>query len=314
MPDVFVSYSRRDSEFVGRLAESIEDRGKEVWVDTEGIFDAEVFPDAIRRAIEQSDAFLFVITPAAVHSSYCENEVEYASELNKRIVPVLRTPVPDPELPSEIRDRNWIPFTDRDEYEPSLQRLVAALDRDLEHAREHTRWLVKAIEWDGEGRDTSFLLRGAELKSAEAWLAAARDDVEPAPTQLQREYLLASREAAARRQRVLVGASLAVAVVSIGLLVFALISRGQAISAQAVAQCSRARRAEREPAGRRSRVVDPARDASGADFADSGLAVCTACRDRRIAAADDAAEARTGGLPVQRWPEPRLRPVHRAAG
>ena len=77
MPDVFVD-SRRHSEFVQRLAESMSQRGKQVWLDTEGIADAEVFPAAIKRAIEQSDAFLFVITPSAVDSAYCENEVEYA--------------------------------------------------------------------------------------------------------------------------------------------------------------------------------------------------------------------------------------------
>jgi hypothetical protein len=220
-------------------------RASRSWIDTEGIEEAEVFPAAIQRAIERSDAFLFVITPAAVESAYCENEVEYASELKKRIVPVLRDPVPDAELPPEIRDRNWISFTEQDEFEPSLRRLVAALDRDLEHAREHTLWLLKAIEWDHEGRDKSFLLRGSELKAAEAWLAAASDDTEPAPTSLQREYLLASREAAARRQRLMAGASLAVAAISIGLLVFALISRSQAISAQNVAT-SRALAAQSE--------------------------------------------------------------------
>ena len=173
MPDVFVSYSRRDAEFVQRLSDSVSARGKELWVDTDGIADAEVFPQAIREAIEQSDVFLFVITPAAVASKYCENEVEYARELQKRIVPVLRERVPDPQLPAEIRDRNWIPFTDADEFDASLERLVGALDRDLERTKAHTRWLVKAIEWDSEHRDKSFLLRGAELKAAEEWLASS---------------------------------------------------------------------------------------------------------------------------------------------
>src|ERR1700723_3438783 len=107
MADVFVSYSRRDSEFVRRMADSITQRGKEVWLDTEGIADGEVFPEAIKRAIEQSDAFLFVITPSSVGSRYCEQEVEYARDLQKRIVPLLREFVPDSDLPAEIRDRNW---------------------------------------------------------------------------------------------------------------------------------------------------------------------------------------------------------------
>ena len=245
MSDLFVSYSRRDAEFVRRLTASIEARGKAVWLDTEGIVDGEVFPQAIRIAIEQADSFLFVISPAAVQSRYCESEVEYAHQLNKRIVPVLRSPVPDPQLPGEIRDRSWIPFTDGDQFQASLERLMAALDRDVEHVKQHTRWLVKAIEWDTEGRDSSFLLRGAELRSAEAWLAGVPQTLDPQPTTTQRRYLLASRNATARRQRTGIAASLAVALVSIGLLVFALISRGQAIAAKTVA-ASRALAAESE--------------------------------------------------------------------
>ena len=230
MTDVFVSYSRRDSEFVGHLVDSITARGKQVWLDTEGIADAEVFPEAIKRAIEGSDAFVFVITPSAVESAYCENEVEYAREMQKRIVPVLRDPVPDPELPAEIRDRNWIPFTEDGEFDAGVSRLLNALDTDLEAAKAHTRWLVKALEWDAERRDNSFLLRGSELKAAEAWMASRPEDAEPAPTHLQREYVLASREAAARRQRTMMGGAVAIAAVSVGLLIFALISRGQAVS------------------------------------------------------------------------------------
>jgi WD40 repeat protein len=244
--DVFVSYSRRDSEFVRRVAASVADAGKECWMDTDGIADGEVFPLAIRRAIEQSDAFLFVITPPSVDSSFCEQEVEYARELQKRIVPVLRERVPDERLPAEIRDRNWIPFTDSDDFDASMGRLLDALERDLEHAQEHTRWLVKALEWDAEGRERSFLLRGSELAAAEAWLARSPEGADPAPTALQRGYLLASREAATRRQRLQVVLSLAVAAAALALVVFALISRSQAQSqktdaqAQALASASQA--------------------------------------------------------------------------
>jgi WD40 repeat protein len=236
LADVFVSYSRQDTDFVQRLAASIELRGKAVWIDTEGIADSEVFPQAIRSAIEGSDAFLFVITPAAVASDFCEQEVSYARTLEKRIVPVLRSPVPDPELPEEIRERNWIPFTELDDYDTSLERVVRALDTDLNFRREHTRWLVKAIEWDGEKRDRSFLLHGSELKAAESWLARTSPDANPAPTTLQSEYVLASRRAAARRQRVLLAVSIVVAVFALGLGALALLSRNQAVSASKTAR------------------------------------------------------------------------------
>lgn len=229
MSDVFISYSRRDLDYVQRLARELDARGKEAWIDTDGIRDAEVFPAALRRAIESSDAFVFVISPDSVRSPFCEQEVEHAVELNKRVVPLALHEVPDEEIPEEIRVRNWIPATDDADFETSVERLVNALETDLEWEREHTRLTVRALEWEQAGRDRSFVLRGAELRSAEAWLAAGADK-DRGPTALETEYLIAGRRAAARRQRGLVITSLAVAAVSVGLLIFALISRGEAIS------------------------------------------------------------------------------------
>jgi WD40 repeat protein len=240
MPDAFISYSRRDAEFVRRLAAELQERGKDVWIDEDGIRDAEVFPDALRRAIEASDAFVFVISPESVRSDYCEQEVAHAAGLNKRIVPLALREVADAELPDEIRVRNWIPVGE----DTGAERVIAAIGTDLEWEREHTRLTVKALEWDQSGRDRSFLVRGSELRAAEQWLAAgaARPEVSR-PTALEHEYLLAARRAASRRQRTLVGVSAGVAVVAVALLVFALISRGQAVSAQGVAK-SRALAAE----------------------------------------------------------------------
>src|SRR5204863_6354363 len=88
MADVFISYSRRDSDFVGRLSDALAARGKEVWVDIEGIRDAEVFPAALRAAVESSDGFVFVISSESIESRYCEQEVDHAIESGKRIVPL----------------------------------------------------------------------------------------------------------------------------------------------------------------------------------------------------------------------------------
>ncbi|HUO70701.1 MAG TPA: toll/interleukin-1 receptor domain-containing protein [Solirubrobacteraceae bacterium] len=235
MADAFVSYSRRDSQFVDRLATSIEERGRSVWLDTEGLADGEVFPAALRSAIDASDSFLFVITPDSVASSFCEQEVEHARARGKRILPLLRLPVPDDELNQAVRDRNWIPFDADERFEASVDRLIKAMDTDLSHVREHTRWLLKALEWDAEERDASFLLHGRELAAAENWLGSTAD-ADPAPTQEHVDYVLASRQASSRRQRRLVAASLIVTAISIGLLVLALISRSQAVHERTAAR------------------------------------------------------------------------------
>ncbi len=229
MSDVFLSYSRRDAGYVDRLATALRERGKDVWVDVEGVRDAEVFPEVLRRAIESSDAFAFVISPDAVKSTFCVEEVQHAAGLNKRIIPLALRPVPDDQLPDEVRFRNWIPAGEDGGLEVTVERLVKALDTDLEWEREHSRLTVRALEWDSSGRDRSFLLRGADLRSAEEWLAAGTDK-DPGPTALETEYVVAGRRAAARRQRGLLIVSLAVTAISIGLLIFALISRSAAVS------------------------------------------------------------------------------------
>jgi WD40 repeat protein len=246
VPDVFVSYSRRDSEFVRRLVEGLQARGKDVWLDTDGIRDGEVFPAAIRSAVEGSNAFVLVISPDSIASSFCDQEVDHALEHHKQIVPLVYRQVADGELPEPIRVRNWIPFETADGFDAGLDRLVRALDTDLEWTEQHTRWLLKSREWEREGRDSSLLLRGAELGAAERWLAdaAGRD---PEPTPLQREYVLVSRAAAARRMRLLVGAMGVALAVSVVLGIVALTQRNAAQDNQ--------RRAEAESAVARSREL-----------------------------------------------------------
>ena len=139
MAHVFISYSRRDSSFVGPLADGLRARGKDVWIDIEGIRDAEVFPEALREAIDSSDGFVFVISPASVNSQYCMREVGDAVDAGKRIVPVDWERVPDEQVPEPIRVRNWIPATDED-LDATVERVVKALDTDLDYLKAHTHW------------------------------------------------------------------------------------------------------------------------------------------------------------------------------
>jgi YVTN family beta-propeller protein len=225
--DVFLSYSRRDGAFVGRLGSALRESGKEVWVDVEGIRDAEVFPEALRRAVESSDAFVFVISPDSVGSSFCVEEVEHAASLNKRIVPVALRPVTDEEVPEGVRVRNWIPAGKDWDFETTVNRVLKALDTDLEWEREHSRLTVRAIEWDQSGRNRSFLLRGADLKAAERWLAAGAEK-DPGPTALEREYLTASRSRV-RRGRGFAAAVGAVVVAALAALAALLVAPGAGV-------------------------------------------------------------------------------------
>jgi hypothetical protein len=66
--EVFISYSRKNRDFLDRWDEALKSRGREAWVDWEDIRPAEEFMKAIYGAIEGADTFIFVLTPDSVAS------------------------------------------------------------------------------------------------------------------------------------------------------------------------------------------------------------------------------------------------------
>jgi WD40 repeat protein len=228
MPDVFISYSRRDLEFVQRLDASLAERGKDVWVDWQDILPTAEWLEEVYEGVESSDNFLFVISPDSLASEVCARELGHALEQHKRLVPVVRRDARDEPVPEPLAARNWTFFRDGDDYRASFETLVSALETDLDWVSAHTRLLGRALEWEKEGREGSYLLRGRDLQEAEHWVASQSAQRDPQPTPLQLEYVLAARRAATRRQRILVGAALVAVAVSLGLALLALSQRNQA--------------------------------------------------------------------------------------
>ena len=248
MADVFISYSRDDIEFVRRLHDGLVARGKDVWVDFEDIPLTAEWREEVLDGVDSADNFLFVISPDSLTSEVCTEELDHAVEQHKRLVPVLRRPADGKAVPAALAARNWTFFRDQDDFDRSLDALVDALDTDLEWVGAHTRLLERAREWEREGREGSYLLRGRDLDEAERLIAAETPDREPRPTPLQREYVHAGRVAATRRQRILLGASLLAVVVALGLALLALLQRNEArregriaLSRQLAAQSAAAR-------------------------------------------------------------------------
>ncbi|KAM3093822.1 tetratricopeptide repeat protein [Phormidesmis sp. 146-12] len=190
--DVFISYSRRDSEFARGLLEALKGENRDTWVDWLSIQAAEDFWQAIVTGIEAANSFIFVISPDSIASQYCNQEIDHAVLHKKRLIPVVCRSVSPETVHASLRPLDWIFFRDG-EFEPAFARLVKAIDTDPLHTRSHTRLLVKAIEWNKRGRDDSFLLRKSDLTEAETWLAASADK-EPVPTDLQRDYISTSRQ------------------------------------------------------------------------------------------------------------------------
>jgi WD40 repeat protein len=226
--DLFVSYARTDSAFVRRLQEALTELGKDVWVDWQDIPPTADWLAEVEAGIEGAGAFVFVLTPDSLASDVCATELAHAARHNKRVIPVLRRDVDGSAVPAALSRPNWVLLRAEDDERQAIETLVTALDTDLEWVEAHTRLLVRAIEWDAGDRDGSLLLRGSDLRAAEERLA--RPPGEPQPTDLQGEYVLASRAAATRRQRVILGGVTVALVVAVVLGLLALWQRGRAIT------------------------------------------------------------------------------------
>jgi WD40 repeat protein len=241
MTDVFISYSRKDTAFVRKLFAAVETSGKDAWVDWENIPLTADWLEEIKAGIEAADSFIYVISPDSVHSEVCAVELGYALVNKKRLIPIMHRELVEPydqaALHPTISSHNWLFFREHDDFDQAFQSLSNALSADLDHMRVHTRLLVKAKEWADRSRESSLLLRGADLQEAEAWLTTAMSK-QPEPTELHTEFIMTSHNSSNSRQRTLFLRILFALAVSVVLAVVAAFQWQRANVAKALAEAA----------------------------------------------------------------------------
>ena len=153
--EVFISYSRKDKEFVRRLDEALKSRDREAWVDWEGF--------APRREMDAGhlwgDRRLRHVHFCA-HARFgcidvCGREIAHAAANNKRMVPIVAREVTADRVPEALGKLNWIFYRESDDFEEATDKLISALDTDLDWVHAHTRLLTRAIEWETKAKTTA---------------------------------------------------------------------------------------------------------------------------------------------------------------
>ena len=198
MGTVFISYSRKDKSFASRLCNALTKHSRDVWIDWEDIPSTAKWWAEISAAIEASEAFIFLISPDSIASTVCNNELNQAITLHKRLLPLLIRDTPAPDMAPELSELNWIFLRESDDFDKSVSTLLEALDTDLNWVRNHSRLLVRAGDWVRHTYDKSYLLRGADLDVAQEWLSGIASGKRPEPAPLHYEYLQASQQAQTR--------------------------------------------------------------------------------------------------------------------
>jgi len=235
MASLFISYSRKDIEVARKLTESFKGQELDFWIDWEGIAPTVDWWKEIEKGIEEADTFLFLISPDSAKSKVCKREIEYAAKNGKRLIPIVVRDIKADESPPELGVLNWIFIRENDDFNAGFSKIITAIKTDYEWVQTHRQLQVKALEWERSDHETSFFLRGKELQEAEFQLAT-NTSKEPHPTDLQREYVFKSREAADRQRRITTVTTIGVIITLAALAVYALVEAGRARGAEATAE------------------------------------------------------------------------------
>ncbi|MFP4323793.1 MAG: toll/interleukin-1 receptor domain-containing protein [Anaerolineales bacterium] len=251
--NVFISYSRRDKDFVQRLDAALREQGLDPWIDWEDIPPSVDWMQEILEGIEAASSFIFVISPDSIKSKVCFAEAEHTFTNHKQIVPIVRRDIEMPtrrrggrstddisevispldrayaalgfesdaeRLSQMLGDYNWIFMRETDDFDAGVQKVLLAIRTDFDYIEMHTRLLLRANEWQERNRDRSSLLRGSDLREAETWLEQGRTK-QPAPAPIQEALVKASRRAAMMRLRLqFAGAAYALIVALLAILAF----------------------------------------------------------------------------------------------
>ncbi len=88
MGHIFISYSHKDKVYAHTLAEALEARGFDAWIDHDIDYGAS-WPTTIRDKLDACDAFIVIVSENSSTSEWVQNEVTRAKRKRKPIFPLL---------------------------------------------------------------------------------------------------------------------------------------------------------------------------------------------------------------------------------
>lgn len=197
---VFISYSRKDADFVEELAGSLRERrylvdfdlgGDALKIDL-GIAPTDQWQARLMDLIAAADAVVFVVSPESAASAVCDWEIEQSQRMGKRLVPVLWRSIDFSRATPRLSALNVAIAFDVD-FSRGLAALIQVIDNDVEWLREQSRLTVLAKRWESSDRPNSQLLRSGEIAAVESWVSR-RPASSPPPSALILDFVSASKQ------------------------------------------------------------------------------------------------------------------------
>ena len=197
MTQVFIAHTEQDIESAEKIRRTLMRAGMTTWTHANDIeVGTKDFQMTMDQGVEEADNFLFLMSPHALKSEYCQQELEAAVYFEKRIIVVLVASVDKQQIPDALKNQQYIDLTDNvseADYVDDEDELLRALKHDADYYHEHKVLLTKALKWERQQFNPCVLLQGYELQHALAWKDIARSKNVTGLTPIQDKFIEASQ-------------------------------------------------------------------------------------------------------------------------
>ena len=134
---VFLNYAHDDAALADRVRKALADSGLVVTHPDRDHLPGDNWAGEVARALEESEAMVVLLTPAAASSPEIKRNIEYAlgaKNYSNRLIPVVvggRERFPAAEMPWIVRRMPWFELDDTETEPPKVEPIAEAI---LSHA------------------------------------------------------------------------------------------------------------------------------------------------------------------------------------
>ena len=108
MIKLFISYAHKDKEVIANIVNELNSV-YEVWIDVDDICIGSKWNNEIIKAIKCCNYFIIFVSNNSLNSKYCNEELDLAIKLNKKVIPIL---IEELVLPKHLNELQCIYLDD----------------------------------------------------------------------------------------------------------------------------------------------------------------------------------------------------------
>jgi len=124
---IFISYASEDLEYAEQIRRALMNERFILNIDEKNIQVGENIKKVLSNEIKSSSIFIVLISQHSINSEFVKNEIKYAIENGKKILPVLIEK--NINIPQELKDIKFADFTENKK--EAINKLIRALKHNL---------------------------------------------------------------------------------------------------------------------------------------------------------------------------------------